>query len=45
VKGTLCPAGIVTGKVIPVSENPVPFQLAVETVTLEELALRVPLWF
>jgi Leu/Phe-tRNA-protein transferase len=30
---------------MPLSENPVPFQLAVETVTLEELALRVPLWF
>jgi hypothetical protein len=45
VNGTFCPAGIVTGKEIPLSEKPDPFQFAVETVTLEEVALSVPLWF
>lgn len=44
VKGTFCPAGIVTGNVIPLSEKPDPFQFAVETVTFEEAAVSVPLW-
>ena len=37
---------MVTGKEMPLTEKPVPFQLALETVTLEEPALRVPfkLW-
>jgi hypothetical protein len=37
---------MVNGKEMPLSEKPVPLQLALETVMLEELALRVPvkLW-
>jgi len=36
VKDTLCPAAIVTGKEMPLTENPFPFQLAVEIVTPSE---------
>jgi hypothetical protein len=42
VNGTFCPAGIVTGKEMPLSENPVPFQLALETVMLDDPAVNVP---
>ena len=45
VKGRLCPAASVTGNEIPLTENPGPFQLALETVTLFELALSVPVMF
>ncbi len=38
VKGTLCPAITVTGKVIPLTENPSPLQLPEEIVTAELLA-------
>jgi hypothetical protein len=41
VTGTLCPAAIVTGKEIPVSENSLLLRLADETVTLAPLALRL----
>src|ERR1043166_1972542 len=44
VKGTLCPAGTVAGKVIPESENPAPFQLAEETVMLVLPAVSDPDW-
>ena len=42
VKGTLCPAGIVTGRERPLSENSAPLRLADETDTLVPLALRTP---
>lgn len=42
VKGTLCPAERVTGKTIPLSENPAPFQLTEDIVTVDVLAVRVP---
>ena len=45
VNEALCPAGMDTGNVMPLTENPVPFQLALETVTLFELALSVPAMF
>src|SRR6266576_2585415 len=44
VKGTLCPAAPVTGKEMPLTEYPFPFQLAVETVTAAEAAVNVPVW-
>lgn len=45
VYGKLCPAASVTGNEIPLTEKPGPFQLALETVTLFELALSVPVMF
>lgn len=39
VKGTLCPAMRVTGKVMPLTENPSPLQLPEEIVTAELLAV------
>jgi hypothetical protein len=42
VKGTFCPAGTVTGKVIPLSAYPVPFQAAEVTVMSEVPAVNVP---
>jgi hypothetical protein len=42
VKGALCPAASVTGKVIPLTEYPGPFQLAEEIVTAEAPAVSVP---
>jgi hypothetical protein len=44
VKGTLCAAGTVTGKVIPLTEYPCPFQAAEETVMSEVPAVNVPFW-
>ena len=41
VNGTLCPAVIVSGKEMPVSENSALLTLADETVTLAPLALRL----
>jgi hypothetical protein len=41
VTGMLCPAAIVTGKEIPVSENSALLRLADETVTLAPPALRL----
>jgi len=41
VTGTLCPAAIVTGSEIPVSENSALLRLADETVTLAPEALRL----
>jgi len=45
VNNALCPAEMVSGKGTPLTENPLPFQLAVETLTLVDPALRVPVWF
>jgi len=42
VNGTLCPAAIVRGKVIPLSENSALVRLAADTLTLDPLALSVP---
>ena len=42
VNEALWPAGMVRGKVIPLRENPLPLQVALETVTLEPPAVRVP---
>jgi hypothetical protein len=42
VKGTLCPAAIVTGNVMPLNANSELLELAEETVTLEPLALSAP---
>ena len=42
VNGTLCPDGIVTGKVIPLREKPLPCQLALAMVIGEEPAVSVP---
>ena len=42
VKGTLCPAAIVRGNVIPLNANSELLELAEETVTLEPLALSAP---
>ena len=41
VKGTLCPAWRVTGKVMPLRENPVLCQVALETVIGDEPAVSV----
>ena len=43
VKGTLCPAAIVRGNVIPLNANSELLELAEETVKLEPLALSAPL--
>lgn len=43
INGMLWPTGMVTGKVIPLRENPVPFHAAEETVTAEILAVKDPL--
>ena len=43
VKGTLCPAAIVRGNVIPLNANSELLELAEETVTLAPLALSAPL--
>ena len=40
--GTLCPAAIVRGKVIPLSENSALVTVAEDTLTLDPLALSVP---
>jgi hypothetical protein len=42
VNGTLFPAAIVSGKVIPLIENSLLVRLAEETATLEPLAVSVP---
>jgi hypothetical protein len=42
VKGTLCPAARVRGKVIPLSENSVLLKLIDEIETLETLAVSIP---
>lgn len=42
VKEALCPTVRLTGKVIPLTENPSPFQLAEETVTGELAAVSIP---
>ncbi len=42
VKGTLCPAGIVTGSESPLTVNAELFVLAAVTVTLAPLALKLP---
>jgi hypothetical protein len=42
VKETLFPAATVTGKLIPLTEYPDPFQAALDTVTLEVPAVSVP---
>jgi hypothetical protein len=42
VNGTLCPAAIVSGKVIPLSENSELVTVAADTLTLDPLALKVP---
>ena len=42
VKEALCPGFRVTGKVIPLTEKPSPFQLAEETVTAEVAAVSFP---
>ena len=39
VNGTLCPDWMVTGKLIPLTEKPVPCQLALETVIGDEPAV------
>ena len=41
VKGTLCPAAMVVGNEIPVSENSALLRLADETVTFAPLALKL----
>ena len=43
VNGTLCPAPIVRGNVIPLKANSELLELAEATVTLEPLALSAPL--
>jgi hypothetical protein len=42
VNGTLCPAAIVSGKVIPLSENSALVTVAADTLTPDPLALSVP---
>ena len=42
VIGTLCPAAIVSGKIIPLRENSGLFKLAEDTVTLAPVALSFP---
>jgi len=42
VKGTLCPAAMVSGKVIPLSENSALLMLADDMATLAPLAVSVP---
>jgi len=42
VNGMLCPAAIVSGKVIPLNENSALVTVAEDTLTLDPLALRVP---
>ncbi len=44
VNGTVLPAAIVVGNVIPPKEYPEPFQLAEDIVTLAPPALSVPFW-
>jgi len=44
VNGTLWPAGILSGKVKPLRTNSELFEVAEDTVTLEPVALRVPVW-
>ena len=44
VNGTLCPAAIVSGKVIPLSENSALLTAAEDSVTLDPMALSVPAW-
>src|SRR5437667_3306668 len=44
VKGTICPAAIVTGKASPLSVNWELLELADERVTLPPLAVRLPFW-
>ena len=42
VNGTLCPAAIVSGNLIPLIENSLLVKLAEETATFEPLAVNVP---
>jgi len=42
VNGTLCPAAIVSGKAIPLSENSALVTVTADTLTLDPLALSVP---
>lgn len=42
VNGTLCPAAIVSGKVIPLIENSLLVRLAEDMATFEPLAVSVP---
>ena len=42
VNGTLCPAAIASGKVIPLSENSALVTMAEDTLTLDPEALSVP---
>ena len=42
VNGTVCPAAIVSGNLIPLIENSMLVRLAEDTATLEPLALSVP---
>jgi hypothetical protein len=44
VKGTLCPAAIVTGKVSPARVNWALLELADDRVTLPPLAVTLPFW-
>jgi hypothetical protein len=44
VKGTLCPAAIVTGKASPLTVNWELPELADERVTLPPVAVRLPVW-
>ena len=44
VNGTLWPAGILSGKVKPLSTNSELFEVAEDTVTLEPLALSIAVW-
>jgi hypothetical protein len=43
--GTLCPAAIVSGRVIPLNVNSALLELPEDTVTLEPVALSVPVCF
>lgn len=42
LKPVLCPAGIVTGNVIPLKPKPAPLSVSAVTVTLAPVAVRVP---
>ena len=42
VKGTLCPAAMVRGRAMPLKPNSVLLELPEDTVTLEPVALSVP---
>ena len=44
VKGTICPAAIVTGKASPLSVNWELLELADDRVTLPPVAVRLPFW-